>query len=1075
MRVSAQGSQVWFIAIGFLWAVQVTGQEFTISTIAGGAPPPTPAGAMTVSIGSPLGVAVDAGGNVYFPSSNCVFKLDLAGILTLVAGNSRPGYSGDGGPATSAQINNAGLLVGVAVDGLGNLYIADTNNQRVRRVSPSGIITTVAGTGEQGFSGDGGPATSARLRNPTAVAVDGTGNLYIADAGNGCVRRVSPSGIITTAPGTTDVRNDLVSIAVDSAQNLYISDYHTVRRVSPSGAVTTVAGVGPPADLFNPSGIAVDGSGSVYIADTNHYRVRRVWPSGVVTTVAGTGDGGFSGDGGAATSAQLGYPVGVALDPAGNLYIADRNNYRIRRVSPSLFVQGIISTIAGNGIGWYSGDGGPATSAQINEGGVAADGAGNVYIADSLNHRIRRVSPSGVITTMAGTGVNGYAGDGGPATSAQFSYPARVAVDAVGNLYIADYSNNRVRRVSAGIITTVAGTGTGGFAGDGGPATAAQLNGPRDLVLDASGNLYIADLGNQRIRRVSPTGTITTVAGNGVPGYSGDGGLATLAQLSNPGAVAADEVGNFYIADIENHRVRRVSPAGIITTVAGTGTPGFSGDGGPAMSAQLNRPASVALDGTGNLYIAELVNHRIRRLSLSSGIITTVAGTGVNGYSGDGGPASSAQLSWPSSLAVDTAGRVYFTTSNAIRLLIPPGTCTASAAPNALTAPTTGGTLTLTIQAAAGCAWTITGLPAWITASATSGSGSATVTLTATANTGAARSATITAAGTTVTISQSAAGGACTYSITPAAWRFTRTASAGTITVTTAAGCPWTATSADAWITITSGASGTGSGTVSYEVQQNTAAASRSGTITVAGLVFTVGQMGTVPQLVAAGTMPQIASGGTWRTTFTLVNNGSTPAMARLTFTDDNGVRLTLPLNFPQVGGPQTQAGLIEPVLDPGATLIIESEAPAAGPTLQGWADLSTDGAVTGFAVFRQSVGEREQEAVVPLETRGSQSYVLAFDNTGNFVTGVAVANLSSQAGTLSVIINDDWGRQIQTSPLTLLARGHMAFELNNLYPATAGKRGTVEFRAPVGGQISVLGLRFNPKGAFTTIPVMSK
>jgi sugar lactone lactonase YvrE len=322
-----------------------------------------------------------------------------------------------------------------------------------------------------------------------------------------------------------------------------------------------------------------------------------------IDTFAGNGTSGYSGDNSPATSAAMN-PGGIAVDSAGNLYIADNN--RIRKVS-----NGVITTVAGNGTYGFSGDNGPATSAQLfNPQGVAVDSAGNLYIADTFNNRIRKVS-NGVITTVAGNGTSGASGDNIPATTAQLNWPYGVAVDSAGNLYIANTYNNRVCKVSNGIITTVAGTGTHGFSGDNGPATAAQLSWPDGVVVDSAGNLYIADTDNNRIRKVS-NGVITTVAGNGTEGFSGDKGPATAAQLGWPYSVAVDSAGNLYIADTYNNHVRKVSN-GVITTVAGDGTFGFGGDKGPATSAAVS-PAGVALDSAGRLYIADTVNYRIRIL-----------------------------------------------------------------------------------------------------------------------------------------------------------------------------------------------------------------------------------------------------------------------------------------------------------------------------------------------------------------------------------------------------------------------------------------------------------------------------
>ncbi len=329
-----------------------------------------------------------------------------------------------------------------------------------------------------------------------------------------------------------------------------------------------------------------------------------------IVTVAGTGTFGDSGDGGPATAAQLDAPRGVAVDRLGNVYIADYANERIRKVASD----GTISTFAGNGTPGFSGDGGPATAAQLLAPiDVDVDAQGNLYIADFGNRRVRKVTTTGVISTVAGTGTIGFSGDGGPATSAQLGYPYGVAADAQGNLYIADYATQRVREVSrAGVISTVAGNGTAGSAGDGGPATAAQLSSPSGVAVDADGDLYIADYGNQRIRKVT-NGTISTVAGTGTPGFSGDGGGATAAQLNGPISVVTDPNGNLYIADLGNQRVRKVAN-GTISTAAGTGAEGSSGDGGPASAAQLNWPRGLALDGRGDLYVVELYGYRVREI-----------------------------------------------------------------------------------------------------------------------------------------------------------------------------------------------------------------------------------------------------------------------------------------------------------------------------------------------------------------------------------------------------------------------------------------------------------------------------
>ncbi len=333
-----------------------------------------------------------------------------------------------------------------------------------------------------------------------------------------------------------------------------------------------------------------------------------------ISTAAGTGTAGFSGDNGLAVAAQLNYPYGVVVGFTGALYISEWGNHRVRKIT----ADGKISTVAGTGTKGFSGDCGPAVSAQLNvPRGVAVDSVGAVYIADSDNHRVRKVTADGKICTVAGTGTKGFSGDGGPATAARLDGPFGVAVDSTGTLYIAEHNNHRVRKITPdGKISTVVGTGTAGSDGDGGPAVSAQLNFPRGVEVGRAGDLYIADTRNHRIRKITPDGKISTVAGTGTKGFSGDGGPATAAQLDRPFEVAVDSTGTLYIAEYDNHRVRRITADGKISTVAGTGTKGFSGDGGPAASAQMNNPTGVAVDRANTLYIADHSNHRVRKVAL---------------------------------------------------------------------------------------------------------------------------------------------------------------------------------------------------------------------------------------------------------------------------------------------------------------------------------------------------------------------------------------------------------------------------------------------------------------------------
>ena len=581
------------------------------------------------------GVAVDHSGRLHIAGIGRVNIVDETGVLRVEVGTGRPGVGGDGGPAHLAQI---GRVTGLAVGLLNELYVAD--GTRVRKVDASGTITTVAGRlGPPGFAGDGGPATEASLGILGGLAVDSAGNLFIADISNARVRKVDTAGVITTVagngergfagdggPATEASLGVPGGLAVDDSGNIFITDqrHHRVRKINATGMISTVAGTGrggyngdnmraAEASLLHPRGVAVDRSGDLYIADAYNHRVRRVDSMGMITTVAGVGEWGFEGDGGPAVEADLRRPEAIAADAFDNLYIADGLNHRVRKVDST----GTITTVAGAGDWGFDGDGGPAVSARLSIPiGLAVDGYGNLFIASQEDNRIRMVNASGVITTVAGTHEAGFGGDGGLAARARLNGPFGLATDWRGNLYIADRANHRVRMVNpSGVITTVAGNGQFTSGGDGGPATEAQVGSPIDVEVDAFGNLYIAQSINV-VRKVDPAGVITTVAGQTRrPGRSGDGGPATEALLSIPAALAVDMFGNLYIADVENQVVRRVDPTGTIATVAGNGSSGSGGDGGPAIEAQVSAPRAVGTDSRGNVYFADNAEHKVRKLS----------------------------------------------------------------------------------------------------------------------------------------------------------------------------------------------------------------------------------------------------------------------------------------------------------------------------------------------------------------------------------------------------------------------------------------------------------------------------
>ena len=660
----------------------VAGTDWTF-TIPGGL-------GVNAPLGQVYGLTLDSAGNLYAADyqNHVVVRITPNGTASIVAGNGIAAFSGDGGAAVNASLNHP---QSVAVDRSGNLYIADTFNNRIRRVSAAdGTITTICCNGF-GYDGDGGPALNALVELPSTLVIDSSGNLFFYDFGNARIRKITSSGQISTVAGNgkmgysgegaaTSVATDVINqMAVDSSGNLYFGDQeHHVRKLTPAGQTVLVAGNGQAgfsgdnapavsAMLKEPDGLAVDSAGYVYIADFNNGRIRAITPSGTIVTYAGSGNIEDSGDNGPALQAGMN-PIALAVGSSGFLYLADFSTSVIRRIDTGM----TITTIAGNGAYRSAPDGTPAINAFFDHPqGLAFDSVGNLFVADFDSERIRKVTSSGVFSTVAGAGAPGCCDDGGPATQALLSQPNSVAVDAQNNIYFTDSDNHRVRRIGAadGKITTVAGAGSfstgGSFDGDNGPATLAHLNTPSGLAFDSSGNLYIADTENHVIRRVGTDGTISTIAGTPQkPGFSGDLGLATKALLNEPYGLAIDAAGNIYIADASNNCIRVVSSGGVISTFAGNPPKaGFSGDGGPAKGASMNYPVGLTFDGGGNLYILENGGNRIRQVT-PAGIITTIAGSGIAGFSGDGGPSTSAQVNSPYGSMAYLKGTLYFTDTN---------------------------------------------------------------------------------------------------------------------------------------------------------------------------------------------------------------------------------------------------------------------------------------------------------------------------------------------------------------------------------------------------------------------------
>ncbi len=841
-----------------------------ISTIAGGGSSTASGIAATAaSLSHPSAVVEDSAGDLYIANyaTGIVQKVTPGGIISTIAGNGTLGSTGNGGQATAAELVHPAAL---ALDSSADLFIADMGAAVVREVTPDGVIHAFAGNGTSGNTGNGSQATAAEFEQPSALAFDSSGDLYIADAGANVVREVLTTGVVqafagngtagstgNTGRATAAELNAPKALAFDNAGNLYIADSGSseVRKVTPAGVISQfTSGLGP-------DGLAFDAAGNLYVAYLNYNQVVQVTPDGVShSNFAGNGTANYMGDGGPASSAEVDNPYGLFVDTSGDLIIADASNNRVRMVkgpasitiipspyftvtstpanvpagtaeevvvtaynsngtvntsysgtvhftssdsaatlpanstltsgvgtfyvtfgtlgSQSITVtdtasssitgsetginvdyvtqttltasansidtgtsvtftatvaapsgtptgtvnfydgttllgtgtlsagaatyttsslaagthaieavyQGVagqylssdstatssslVSAVAGNGTAGGPNSSGQATAAELNHpDAIIEDSAGDIYIANSGDHVVQEITTDGVIHTIAGNGTSGDTGDGSQASAAKLETPDALALDTSGDLFIADFAAHVVREVlTSGIIKTFAGNGTSGLTGNGSQATAAELEGPDGLAFDTSGNLYISDGTGNEVRKVTPGGVISVFAGTGTAGSSGNGGQATAAKLSGPQQIAFDTAGNLYIAEQGNHDVRKVTSAGAISVYAGNGTSGSTGNGGQATAAELEAPTGLALDGYGDLFITDSAANVVREVT-PGGVISTIVGNGTTGASGNGGAASAAELNDPLAIALDTTGDLFIadTGSNEIR------------------------------------------------------------------------------------------------------------------------------------------------------------------------------------------------------------------------------------------------------------------------------------------------------------------------------------------------------------------------------------------------------------------------
>jgi len=590
----------------------------------------------------------------------------LAGVAGTAAENATPySFTTLAGASTFGSTDGLGSDArfawpqGMALDAAGNMYVADADNSTLRKVTPAGLVTTLAGKAGYYETVDG-TGSDARFNFPFGVAVDHAGNIFVAELGGNVIRKVTAAGAVSTfaglagSSGTADGTgsaarfNGPFGMAVDSADNLYVAEMgnHTIRKITPAGVVSTfagLAGVSGSADgtrstarFMSPNYLTIDSAGTFYISDTGNHTIRRISPAGDVTTLAGTA--GVSGaDDGTGPAASFRNPQGVALDAAGNIIVSDQVNHIIRKITPA----GVVTTIAG-AVGVFGSADGLGLAARFREvSGLASDASGNLYTADSVDCTVRKITAAGAVTTLAGLGLDYTVGStDGPGATARFSDLGSNAVGPGGEVYAADPLNATIRKVSpAGVVSTLAGSAgnSGSVNGTGG---AARFYIPSGVTVDRTGTIYVADSGNNLIRKITPAGDVTTLAGTPEDFGSADG-TGAAAGFFYPYAITTDAAGMIYVTELGNYTIRKITPAGAVTTLAGlAGAPG-SADG-PGSTARFRSPESIAVDAAGNVYVADIGNNAIRKIT-PSGLVTTLAATvGVTGR-----------------LTVDPAGNIF--------------------------------------------------------------------------------------------------------------------------------------------------------------------------------------------------------------------------------------------------------------------------------------------------------------------------------------------------------------------------------------------------------------------------------